>query len=91
MISAVGHERGPLGFLASRRQDRDAEILRDRDRGHAHRRAAAVDQHRIVRREPELLERAPRRPERLGDRPQSRPVERRLDRDHMRRRQQRVV
>ncbi len=91
VIGAGGLERGALALLARRGEDLQAAVLGDGDGRHADRRRAAADEQRLARLEPELLERAPCRPEALGDRPQLRPGERGVDRDDVRGGQQRVL
>ena len=91
VIGAGGLERGALALLARRGEDLQAAVLGDGDGRHADRRRAAADEQRLARLEAEQVERAPCRPEALGDRAQLRPIERRLDRDDVRGGQQRVL
>ena len=55
VIGAVGRERGALRVLARGGEDGHATILGNRDCGHADRRSAAVNEHRISGCEPKLL------------------------------------
>src|ERR1035437_1022986 len=84
-------QRRALGLLAGGGKDGEAAVLCDGDRGHPHRRGAAVHQQRLALAQSQLLQRAPGRTEALGDGPQLRPVQRRLHGDRLAGGQQRVL